>query len=171
MQRLVVMGVSGSGKSTVAAGLAVRLSLPFRDGDDFHGPANVAKMRAGVPLTDADREPWLAAIAQALADESAYPGGLVVACSALKKAYRQRLRRAGGVRFVFLAVPMSMLEQRLRARSGHFMPASLLASQLQTLERPEADEADVCTVDAGGPMEAVVDAALQCLSAKAGLLE
>jgi gluconokinase len=95
----------------------------------------------------------------------------VVACSALKKAYRQRLRRAGGVRFVFLAVPMSTLEQRLRARSGHFMPASLLASQLQTLERPEPDEADVCTVDAGGPMEAVVDAALQCLSAKAGLLE
>jgi gluconokinase len=163
-RRAVVMGVSGSGKSTVGAAIAARLSLPFRDGDDFHDAANVAKMRAGVPLTDADREPWLASIAQALADESANPRGLVVACSALKRVYRDLLRQAGGVRFVFLEVAAGSLEARLRARQDHFMPASLLASQLQTLEPPAPDETDVCTVAASGPPAAVIEAALQCLA-------
>ena len=141
---VVVMGVSGSGKSTVAAGIAAAAGLHFIDGDGLHPPASVERMRAGIALVDADRWPWLERIGACLADATAWPAGVVVACSALKRAYRDRLRAAApGVRFVFLDGTAALIDPRLVGRSGHYMPASLLASQLQTLERPGADESDV----------------------------
>jgi len=133
---VVVMGVSGSGKTTVGAALAHALGLPFVDGDSLHPAANVAKMAAGIPLDDADRAPWLDAIGAVLA-----AGPVVVACSALKRAYRDRLRAAAPeLRLVFLDGSPSLLASRMAARPGHFMPTTLLDSQLATLERPEPDE-------------------------------
>jgi carbohydrate kinase (thermoresistant glucokinase family) len=138
------MGVSGSGKSTVAAGLAAALGLTFIDGDSLHTPASVARMRAGIALTDDDRWPWLDRIGAYLGDVARYPQGLVIACSALKRAYRDRIRAAApGARFVFLHGPAALIEARMAARTGHYMPSTLLASQLQTLEPPGADEGDV----------------------------
>lgn len=150
---LIVMGVSGSGKTTVASGLAARLSLPFIDGDDLHPQSNVDKMHAGHPLEDADRWPWLDRVAQALNDRAAAEGGVVLACSALKRAYRDRLRdgTAGRVRFAFLDASFGEIERRLKKRTDHFMPKNLLQSQFDTLERPGADEADVVTVPADRP--------------------
>jgi carbohydrate kinase (thermoresistant glucokinase family) len=135
---LVVMGVSGSGKTTVGALLARRLGLPFHDADDFHSDENKAKMRRGEPLTDADRAPWLATLAARIRDWDA-GGGAVLACSALREAYRQTL--GGGsadVRFVYLKGARATLLARLRDRRGHYMPATLLDSQLATLEEPTA---------------------------------
>jgi gluconokinase len=132
------MGVSGSGKSTVGALVARRLEVPFVDADTLHPPSNVAKMAAGQPLTDDDRGPWLRAVAQALA---ASPQGVVVACSALRRVYREVLQRgAAGTRFVHLAGGRELLEARMRARPGHFMPVALLDSQLATLEPLAAEE-------------------------------
>ena len=136
-QRVVVMGVSGSGKSTVGVILAERLGLPFVDGDDLHPEANVAKMAAGTPLTDDDRWGWLDAVAEVLAR----PGGAVVAASVLRRAYRDRVRAgAPGTRFVLLHGTHELLRSRMEARVDHFMPATLLASQLATLELLEPDE-------------------------------
>lgn len=153
------MGVSGCGKSTVGEALAARLGLPFVEGDELHPPENVARMRAGTPLTDADRASWLDRVAGALA---AAEGGAVVSCSALKRSYRDRLRRAApDVRFVHLHGPEPLLAARMAARSGHYMPPSLLASQLQTLEPPGADEHAVCLgIDIPTPVqvEAIVAA-------------
>src|SRR5690349_19934606 len=131
---LIVMGVSGCGKSTVGGLLAERLGWPFRDGDSFHPPENVEKMRSGVPLTDEDRWPWLDAIA-AWIDERRRAGEHgIVACSALRRAYRVRLRAGhDDVRFVFLDGDRALIEARLKARKGHYMPPSLLDSQLATL--------------------------------------
>lgn len=145
---VVVMGVSGCGKTTVGGLLARRLDLDFVDGDDLHPAANVDKMHAGHPLTDEDRWPWLDRIGVALADSSAHPGGLVVACSALRRSYRDRIRAAAGagLTFVFLDVDQDEAHRRLRVRLNHFMPASLIDSQFGTLERPGADEPDVVTV-------------------------
>lgn len=139
---IVMMGVSGSGKTSVGAALAARLGCGFEEGDTLHPAANIAKMRAGIPLDDADRAPWLDAVAAWIADRMAAGAGGVVACSALKRAYRDRLRRAGGaaLRFVLIDPPPDVLRDRLGARTGHFMPASLLDSQLATLERPAPDE-------------------------------
>ena len=137
MLRLVVMGVSGCGKSTLGAALAARLGVAFVDADDLHPPANRAKMAAGVALTDADRWPWLDLVTGVLQDRAP----VVVACSALRRAYRDRLRRAGEVRFLHLAAPREVIAARLAARQGHFMPASLLDSQYATLEPPGPDEA------------------------------
>ena len=150
---IVVMGVSGSGKTAVGEALAAGLALPFLEGDSLHPPANVAKMAAGCPLDDADRAPWLAAIAAWM---GARADG-VVACSALKRAYRDQLREgAPDARFVLLAPPRAALEQRLGRRRGHFMPGSLLDSQLATLETPDADEtALVLTADE--PIAALID--------------
>lgn len=140
------MGVSGSGKSTVGARLAQRLGWDFAEGDDLHPAANVAKMAAGQPLTDADREPWLAAVAAWIDGELQAGRRGVITCSALKRHYRNQLRRTD-VRFVYLRVARRELERRLAGRPGHFMPPSLLDSQLAALEPPAADEAAL-TVEA-----------------------
>lgn len=154
---VVVMGVSGSGKSTVGRALAERLGVAFADADDFHPPANVAKMRAGEPLDDADRAPWLDAVAGWIADRGDRGG--VMSCSALKHRYRDRLRRADpGLFFVHLDGSAELIASRLAVRRGHFMPATLLASQLRALERLSADESGA-VVPIGGDGQATVERA------------
>lgn len=150
---LVVMGVSGSGKSTVGAALAQRLRVPFADADDFHPQANIDKMSAGIPLDDHDRGPWLDAIGDWLAE---HPDGAVMSCSALKRSYRDRLRHhAHGVQFLHLAGSPEVLARRMAGRPGHFMPASLLSSQLATLEPLQPDEAGT-TIDIDQSVDDVV---------------
>lgn len=156
---VVVMGVAGAGKTTVGRALAERLGWPFHDADDFHSAGNVARMRAGHPLTDADRAPWLASL-RALAEDVLRAGGsAVLACSALRRVYREALvppgAPPGAVRFAYLRVPRRELADRLTSRSAHYMPASLLDSQLATLEEPGADE-DALAVDADRPVADVV---------------
>jgi gluconokinase len=150
------MGVSGSGKSTLGALLARELDCPFLEGDDFHDPRAVAKMGAGVPLDDDDRWPWLDRLGLAVGEVLASRGGVVAACSALRRGYRERLRAAIGAptRFVLLDASRDELLRRLTDRSGHYMPVSLLDSQLATLERPDPDEA-VFRLDAGAAPEAL----------------
>jgi carbohydrate kinase (thermoresistant glucokinase family) len=161
MQRIVVMGVSGAGKTTVGSALAERLGLRFQDADDLHPDANVAKMAAGTPLDDADRAPWLAVVGDALA--AADEPGMVMACSALKRAYRDAIRaRAGDARFVLLTAPAEVLRERIGHRTGHFMPAALLDSQLATLEPLGADEHGI-TVDVSGTLDENVDAVVRAL--------
>jgi gluconokinase len=151
------MGVSGSGKSTVADRLAARLGWRFADGDSFHPASNVAKMSAGHPLTDEDRWPWLQAIADEIDCLSAADERAVIACSALKRAYREVLMHGrDDVRIVFLDGTQDLIAARLAARKGHFMPPGLLASQFKTLERPEADERPI-TVSIDAPVERIVD--------------
>jgi gluconokinase len=158
---IVVMGVSGAGKSTVGSALAQLLDVPFVDADSLHPPANVAKMAAGTALTDDDRWPWLDLVGRALAD--AAETGLVVACSALRRAYRDAIGAAApGVRFVHLVVPRTVLGDRVASRPGHFMPASLVDSQLETLEALEADEPGVA-VDSEGGVQATAARALAAL--------
>ena len=165
---VVVMGVAGSGKSTIASGLAQMLSVDFVEGDELHSPSSVAKMKAGIPLGDEDRWPWLDRIAAQLADMDRLPAGLVITCSALKKSYRDRIRRrVPGVRFVFLHGLPKLVESRLAGRTGHFMPSTLLGSQLQTLEIPGPDEADVFHLDISGPTPAVIRLAALALTAAA----
>jgi gluconokinase len=138
---LIVMGVSGSGKSTVGMALATKLSWPFVDGDALHSAANIAKMAAGHPLTDADRAEWLAAIRRQMDAWAAANVDGVLACSALHRSYRDELRRGPGeMRLVFLDVAPDVLAARLAHRHGHFMPPALLPSQLATLQRPTEDE-------------------------------
>ncbi|HEU4670183.1 MAG TPA: gluconokinase [Dyella sp.] len=150
---LVVMGVSGSGKSHVGAALAAASGSRFLDADDLHPPANLRKMAAGTPLDDADRTPWLDAVAAWIAARQAGDEGCVVACSALRRAYRDRLRAGVPQTLVFahLDVPRDELARRMRGRR-HFMPPSLLDSQLATLEPPTADE-DACILDGTRPLE------------------
>lgn len=150
---VVVMGVTGCGKSTVGEALGHRLGWPFLDADDFHPPANVEKMRAGHPLDDADRWPWLDRIAGELASIERAGGHAVLACSALKAAYRERLAVAGDVRFVHLAGSQALIGERLAQRSHRYMPASLLASQFAALEPP----ADAIVVDVDAPVESLID--------------
>lgn len=139
--RVVVMGVSGCGKSTVGRSLAGRLGVHYIEGDDLHPPENIARMAAGVPLTDADRHGWLQEVAGQLANATTETRGVVVACSALKRAYRDLLRAAApDVRFVHLHGSRDLLQQRLAARQHRYMPSSLLQSQLDTLQPPAADE-------------------------------
>ena len=134
---VVVMGVSGSGKTTVGKALAASAGLRFIDGDDLHSDAARAKMAAGFALDDSDRAPWLDRIGARLADASADPAGLIVACSALRRAYRDRLRAAApGLQFLFLDGDMALMQQRVGRRAGHFMPASLVDSQFAALEPP-----------------------------------
>ena len=145
--RIIVMGVSGSGKSTLAEGLSNSLGLRMKDGDELHLPESVAKMSAGIALEDADRWPWLDRIAHYLAHDAQSPvssAGAIVSCSALKRVYRDRIRQqAGPLIFLFLDGQPELIKQRLQDRKGHYMQAGLLVSQLQTLERPSADETDV----------------------------
>lgn len=159
--RVVVMGVSAVGKTSVGVALANRLNAQFVDADDLHSTFNVAKMTGGEPLTDDDRGPWLEAVATALRA----PGSVVVACSALKRSYRDQLRGNDGIEisFILLDAPRPVLVQRIEARTGHFMPPRLLDDQLATLERPGVDESDVVLVLAAGPLDAVTQAAAASL--------
>ena len=162
---VVVMGVCGCGKSTVGERLARELGALFIEGDAFHPPANVARMAAGIALTDADRQGWLEALAAQLADARRAGRSVVLACSALKRRYRDVLRLgAPDLRVVHLAGDRAMLAARLAARQGHYMPASLLDSQLATLETPDPDERAV-TLDAGAPTDTLVQSALTQLQA------
>ncbi len=154
---LIVMGVSGSGKSTIAEALGQRLGWRFEDGDSFHPASNVEKMRAGHPLTDEDRWPWLDAIADEIGRICGQGGHIIIACSALKHTYRDVLLRGrGDVRFVFLKGTKELIAERLAQRKGHFMPPGLLTSQFDTLEPPEAGE-HVITVSIDETVEAIVD--------------
>lgn len=160
VQHIVVMGVSGAGKSTTGEALARRLNWPFTEGDSFHPRANVEKMHAGIALTDADREPWLQALAAELGRLQALGQSSVMGCSSLRRAYRDILRRgAPRVRFLHVHGSRALLADRLGHREGHFFPAKLLDSQLATLEELAPDE-DGAVVDMALPVEAQVDQAL-----------
>jgi gluconokinase len=151
---IVVMGVSGSGKSTVGAALAQRLRVPFADADDFHPPENIAKMTAGHALDDDDRYPWLEAIGEWLAQ---HPDGGVMSCSALKRGYRDQLRQhRADIEFLHLAGSPETIGRRQASRPGHFMPAALLASQFETLEPLEPDEQGVA-IDVDQSIDSIVD--------------
>lgn len=156
----VVMGVSGCGKTLIGEGLARALDVEFVEGDAYHPPENVARMTAGIPLTDADRQGWLAALAARIAEAKRAGMGLVVSCSALKRSYRDLLRAgAADVRFVFLRGSRELIAARLAGRRGHYMPPSLLDSQLATLEEPSPDEHPwVCDISSA-PESILVDLA------------
>ena len=151
---IIVMGVSGCGKTTAGEALALHFGVPYIEGDALHPAQNVAKMASGTPLNDDDRWPWLEKIGAAL---KSHPGGAVATCSSLKKIYRDRLRATAGdgLRFVFLKCSKEVLEARMRARKGHFMPPSLLASQLATLEDPSG-EAGVAAVNGDAAHEEIM---------------
>ena len=160
---LIVMGVSGSGKTTVAALLAGRLNWRFQEGDALHPQANVEKMRHGIPLNDADRLPWLDSIAALIDRWSAEGVSGIITCSALKRAYRERIRAGRpAVEFVYLRGARGLVSARLTQRIGHYMPESLLASQFDTLEEPGADE-PVIAVDIGGSPDQIVETILTAL--------
>lgn len=156
---VVVMGVSGSGKSTVGAALAQRLGVPFEDADDLHPAANIAKMSAGIALDDDDRRPWLETIGQWLAEHG--ENGGVISCSALKRAYRDQIRaHAPRAAFVHLHGTREVIARRQASRPGHFMPASLLDSQFDTLEPLAEDEAGV-VIDVDQSVDRIVQQAVQ----------
>jgi gluconokinase len=153
---VIVFGVSGAGKTTVGKLLAKELGWRFYEADDFHSQANIDKMRCGVPLTDEDRWPWLVKLRKLIkrcveSDENA-----VMACSALKRAYRDRLRISAEVKFVFLRGDYALITEQLRRRRGHFMDPGLLRSQFADLEEPEADE-DALTIELGRPPDEIVE--------------
>ena len=161
---VVVMGVCGCGKSTIGRGIAARLGCSFLEGDELHPPANVAKMSRGIPLQDGDRWPWLDAIGAALGSAAHASGSAVAACSALKRVYRDRLSAAAGVpiRYVHLAGTRELLSARMSARKDHFMPTSLLDSQLATLEPLQPDETAV-VIDVAWPPERQIEAGVEWL--------
>ncbi|MDO8884181.1 MAG: gluconokinase [Pseudotabrizicola sp.] len=151
--RVVIMGVSGCGKSSVGEGLSARLCIPYRDGDDLHPAENVDKMRTGVALTDDDRWPWLDRVAAVLANDAP----VIVGCSALRRTYRDRLRAGAGgpVQFVHLSGSLDLIAGRMATRTGHYMPTSLLDSQFAALEPPGPDEALTVSIDQ--PLPALID--------------
>jgi carbohydrate kinase (thermoresistant glucokinase family) len=165
---IVLMGVSGCGKSTVGVELSRRLGWPFRDADSFHPPANIAKMSQGIPLTDADRWPWLDAIAQWIDGRLALGEPGIVSCSALKRAYRRRIvGDRARVGLVYLQGEIGMIAARMAGRTGHFMPTSLLASQFEALEEPHPEERPVIVSIAEPParIAATIVAELGCTPA------
>lgn len=161
MAHVVVMGVSGCGKSTVGRLLAQHLGVAFIEGDELHPPRNVALMASGTPLTDEDRVDWLAAVGSTLAQEH---GGAVASCSALRRRYRDQLRQSvPDLVFIHLHGPRELLARRLAQRKGHYMPASLLDSQLRTLEPPSADESAL-TLDIDETPQTLAHCAAQILA-------
>jgi gluconokinase len=165
---IVVMGVSGSGKSTVAEGIAARVGGVYLDADEFHPAANVAKMSAGIPLNDADRAPWLDRVGKEIRKRQGEGRVVVMACSALKRKYRERIRaEEPAVFFVLLTGTREELERRLQARHGHFMPPSLLDSQLDSLE-PLASDENGATINIHGTKEQVVDRAVEAATHSRG---
>ncbi|HYO53367.1 gluconokinase [Archangium sp.] len=157
---VIVMGVSGSGKTAVGQRLAAALGWRFLDADDFHSPGNIAKMTAGIALTDEDRAPWLAVLRELLQKALESGEDLVLACSALKRSYRERLSvDAARQRWVYLHAPRELIAERLKARRGHYMPSALLDSQLATLEIPE----EALRVDASADLDTLVTTLLQGL--------
>lgn len=166
---IIVMGVSGSGKSTVGMQLAEQITAPFIEGDEFHSPSNVANMRAGIPLEDEDRWPWLDRISLAITAACAENQRVVSACSALKRVYRDRLRERIPVRVLFICLEAdnAILSARMSSRPGHFMPPALLSSQLATLERPGASEFALC-VDSTLPIDELLRRVVQRLGDGAG---
>lgn len=158
--RVVLMGVSGCGKSSVGEGLTRRLGIPYIDGDDLHPAENVEKMRAGIPLTDDDRWPWLDRVAETLRTEAP----VLLGCSALRRAYRDRIRAGAGgpVHLVHLAGTRALITERMAARRGHYMPVSLIESQFAALEVPGRDE-EAFTVDIDQPLAAILDAVQEYL--------
>ena len=159
---VVLMGVTGTGKTTVGEALAARTGWPFADADDFHSAANRAKMHAGIPLTDEDREPWLQSLHQQIVTWLG-DGVNILACSALEESYRTELTSGTGprsVRFVFLTGPPELIRQRMEARHGHYMPESLLPSQLATLEQPQ----DAMEISIDQTVPAMVDQILSALA-------
>lgn len=152
----VVMGVAAAGKSTIGVALARALGVDFVEGDDYHPAENRQRMAAGIPLTDADRHGWLCALAERLAEAARDGSGLVISCSALKRSYRDILRTgAGTARFIYLRGDRELFADRMASRRGHFMPPSLLDSQLATLEEPTADEG-AWIADASASVEEIV---------------
>lgn len=136
---IVVMGVSGCGKSTIAESLANQLQTHYKDGDDLHPASNIEKMESGVPLSDADRTPWLVDVAHYASKQAALHGNCVIACSALKRVYRETLNQAGNVVYVFLDGSYELIASRMHARKDHFMPEALLDSQFDALESPKGE--------------------------------
>ena len=161
---LIVMGVSGAGKSTIGKALAARLDWPFQEGDDLHPLANIAKMSAGIPLTDEDRAPWLAAVGDWIDQRIAEGGGGVITCSALKAAYRRTLTEGRpAARLVYLEGSKALIAKRIAARTDHFMPASLVDSQFAALEPPTPDE-EAATVSVDQPIADQVAAVIAALN-------
>ncbi|WP_409310655.1 gluconokinase [Pectobacterium sp. B1J-3] len=165
-QSIVIMGVSGCGKSSVGAAIARELGAKFIDGDDLHPRANIQKMASGTPLDDNDRAPWLERL-----NDAAYSlrhkneVGLIV-CSALKRRYRDRLREDNpGMIFLYMKGSFEVILERLKARAGHFMPTDLLTSQFEALEEPAADETDILAIDINGEFEQVVNRGVETLRA------
>ena len=159
---LIVMGVSGCGKSTVGQALAERLGAVYLEGDSFHPAANIARMAAGIALTDSDRDPWLAELSRQMADHDPL-SSMVLTCSALKKSYRQQLvTYAKQVVFVYLQGDRDEIHQRVAERANHFMALSLVDSQFETLEEPDVDE-NVITVSINHSVEQIVDQVVQSL--------
>jgi len=162
---IVVMGVCGCGKSSFAQALAASFELVMVDGDDLHPKGSIAKMKRGQPLTDDDRWPWLDNVAATLGDFRQAPLGIVIACSALKRVYRDRIRAgASEPRFVFLDASYELIASRMKVRQGHFMPQSLVESQFLALERPAAGESDVLRVPASLPLDVAMKMAINKLA-------
>lgn len=160
---VVIFGVSGAGKTTIGKLMAERLHWVFKDADDFHPPENVAKMRQGIPLNDHDREPWLTRLREEIAHSLQTNQNTVVACSALKRVYRDVLRANAEVKFVFLRGDRNRIAEQLKSRSGHFMNPDLLESQFADLEEPEAAESAM-VVDLASSPEHVVEEILRRLA-------
>lgn len=164
-QVVIIMGVSGSGKTTVGLALAERLGVLFYDGDDFHPPDNVAKMASGIPLNDEDRYPWLARLHDLIANHLARDESAVVACSALKKKYRDQLREGNdGVSIVYLKGSLNLIWERMEARQAHYMKADMLHSQFETLEPPSPHNTLIVNVDQN--VESIVDHIIQHVEQK-----
>jgi gluconokinase len=161
----VIFGVSGAGKTTVGKLLADRLGCEFLDADDYHSVGNIEKMQRGVALDDADREGWLSALRMRISEVLSEDQTCVLACSALKAAYRKRLAVSGAVKFVYLRGGFDLIETRLSKRSGHFMPASLLKSQFEILEEPDSEE---WTFDAGHSPEMIIELLMMKMDGDAG---